>query len=288
MKFGAHQSFYLKDQWLYKGIYWTHKHPKILLENSNAMHTLGVGKNMVEAIKFWLKASKLITDEITGFKLTQTAQTILKKDPYFELDGTLHLIHYFLTTNKEDATTWFWFFNYFLAMEFDKESLISSLSAYIKINTTKIIQDKTLEKDLSCLLKMYQKISYTQNKTPETEAPSPFAKYGWIKQEGSKYIQNKLNIYDIDIHIFSYLLYIFWKDHLKKPESIRLEDLYTKIYSPGLIFKFSQEDISEWIKFCSNNTNYLQHSRTGGYFIIRIQEAHIKQSLTNYYKKNSL
>ena len=48
MQFGGHQSFHLRDQWLYKGIYWTNKSPQILLNNpkntQKAMQKLGVGK----------------------------------------------------------------------------------------------------------------------------------------------------------------------------------------------------------------------------------------------------
>ena len=73
---------------------------------------------MVDSIRYWLKATRLINpDKEKGIILTDTAQTILKKDPYFEWDGTLFLIHYLLATNKESATTWYWFFNHFSARD---------------------------------------------------------------------------------------------------------------------------------------------------------------------------
>jgi len=291
MKFGGHQSFHLRDQWLYKGIYWTNQSSQILLNNQRntekAMQELGVGKNMVDSIRYWLKATRLVETSKTGYVLTATAVEILKKDPYFELDGTLFLIHYLLATNKEEATTWYWFFNHFSADEFEKESLENAFSAYIQIKIDRKIKDTTLDKDLSCLLRMYQSINWTGRKNPETENPSPFTKYGWIEKKGEKFIRNKLNVNDFNIHIFSHILYIFWKEHLGQPESVKLEDLSLKENSLGRVFHFSMEDMNDLVEACSKN-NYLNYSRTGGYLIIQPNELSLKKSLNNYYKEMSV
>ena len=290
MKFGGHQSFHLRDQWLYKGIYWTNQSSDIFLNHKKflAMQKLGIGKNMVESLKYWLKATGLIEQGAQNFALTQTAKKILKKDPYFELDGTLFLIHYLLATNKEMATTWYWFFNHFSADEFEKESLENAFSAYIQIKTNKKVKDSTLEKDLNCLLRMYQAVEYTGKKNPETETPSPFTKYGWIEKRGENFIKNKLNPNDLNVHVFSYMLYLFWTDHLKEPESIKLEELSNQENSPGLIFNFSLEEASDLIDACSKTQSYLNYSRTGGYFIIQPNKKELKKSLDNYYKEMSV
>ena len=288
MQFGGHQSFYLRDQWLYKGIYRAGKSPQILLNKpkttEKAMQELGVGKNMVEAIRYWLKATRLVKTDKQGVALTDRARTIREKDPYFELDGTLFLIHYLLVTNKESATAWHWFFNHFSAREFDKPALENSFSAYIAIKTAKKIKDSTLEKDLNCLLRMYQAVEYTGRKNPETETPSPFVKYGWIQKKGEVFIRNKLSINDFNIHIFAHIFYIFWKEELGCPKSVTLEDLTLKENSPGRIFLFSMEEINNLVEDCAKNTSYLDYSRTGGYLIIRPDKKQLTKALNNYYK----
>ncbi len=294
MQFGGHQSFHLRDQWLYKGTYWTNKSPQILLNTNNykiaekAIQKLGVGKNMVDSIRYWLKATKLIVINKNGIELTGTAKTILAKDPYFEQDGTLFLIHYLLVTNKEFATTWYWFFNHFSAREFDKEALKNAFAAYISIKTNKKIKSATLEKDLNCLLRMYQVVEYTGRKTPETETPSPFAKYGWIKKRGESFIRNKLNVSDFNINVFAYMFYVFWKNDLSQPEAVKLEDITFKENSPGRIFLFSEEEMNELVENCSKKTKYLNYSRTGGYLILRPDKEQLKKALTNYYRDMSL
>ena len=57
--FGRHESFALRYSWLTKGF-------KSLQQNSNvfvdddATVTLGVGKNMVSSIRYWLRACQVI------------------------------------------------------------------------------------------------------------------------------------------------------------------------------------------------------------------------------------
>lgn len=252
------------------------------------MQELGIGKNMVDSLRYWLKATNLIKTGPKGFLLTDTARKILERDPYFELDGTLFLIHYLLVTNKEEATTWYWFFNHFSATEFEKEPLTNSFHSYIQIKTDKKVRDSTLEKDLNCLLRMYQSAEYEGKKTPETETPSPFTKYGWIEKRGESFIRSKLNINDFNIHIFAHILSIFWKNHLNRSESVKLEDLSQKENSPGRIFQFSLEEMNDLVELCSKKSKYLDYSRTGGYFIVQFNETHLKKALDNYYKEMSV
>lgn len=287
MKFGGHQSFHLRDQWFYKGL----RSSQVLLNNQRgteqAMQELGIGKNMVDSLRYWLKATNLIKATLKGFVLTNTAHTILKKDPYFERDGTLFLIHYLLTTNKEDATAWHWFFNFFSATEFEKLSLTNAFYSYIQIKTDRQIRNTTLEKDLTCLLKMYQAVEYTGNKTPETQTPSPFTKYGWIAKKGESFTRNKLNVNDFNVHIFAHILSIFREKNLKGSESVKLEDLCLKENSPGRIFQFSLEEMNDLIDLCSKKS-YLTYSRTGGYFIVQFNKPQLKKALPNYYKEISV
>lgn len=292
MKFGGHQSFHLRDQWLYKGIYWTNRSPHILLNSKTntekTMQELGIGKNMIDSLRYWLKVTNLIKTGREGFVLTETARKIFEKDPYFELDGTLFLIHYLLTTNKEEATAWYWFFNHFSATEFEKLSLTNAFYSYIQIKADKKIKDSTLEKDLNCLLRMYQAVEYTGKKNPETETPSPFTRYGWIEKKGEGFIRNKLNISDLNVHVFSHILSLFWKNHLKQSESVRLEDLSLKENSPGRVFQLSLEEMNDFIDLCCRQSNYLNYSRSGGYLIVQFNRSVLKKALDNYYKEMSI
>lgn len=90
--FSGHESFQCRHLWLKKGYDFVSK--KKSFNNDDAVVELGVGKNMVSSIRFWMKAFNLLTpaDELTDF-----AHRLLSDggyDPYMEDEGTLWLLHY--------------------------------------------------------------------------------------------------------------------------------------------------------------------------------------------------
>ena len=132
--FGRHETFALRYSWLSKGFHALQDKPTVF-DDDDAVVDLGVGRNMVSAIRYWLRASKLITpqkpDEATSIGSfifdSETGQ-----DPYIEDEATIWLIHWLLVTNSNMATSLFWFFNKFHKPEFSSEELQTALADFIK------------------------------------------------------------------------------------------------------------------------------------------------------------
>ena len=58
--FGRHETFPLRFGWLTKGVgAWTEN--RNVFEEEEAIVKLGVGKNMVDAIRYWMIASQIVT-----------------------------------------------------------------------------------------------------------------------------------------------------------------------------------------------------------------------------------
>ena len=72
MRFGGHQTFAIRDGWLYKGLQLTKKRPE-LFSDPDLADWLGVGKNMAKAIRHWLLATGLAEPAIDaeGKKILQ-------------------------------------------------------------------------------------------------------------------------------------------------------------------------------------------------------------------------
>ena len=109
-----------------------------------------------------------------------------------------------------------------------------------------------------------------------------------LKKKGEGFVRNKLNVNDFNINMFAHIFYVFWKNNLSQPESVKLEDITFKENSPGHIFLFSEEEMNELVENCSKKTKYLNYSRTGGYLILRPDKEQLKKALTNYYKDMNL
>src|SRR5881398_2871811 len=113
LQFSGHDSFVCKHFWLKKGY-------DFILKNERAFNSelavvdLGVGKNMVTAINYWLKAYGIVEDN-QGNALTEFGHKLFGNngfDPYLENIGSIWLLHYSLIkTNK--ASIYNLFFNEF-------------------------------------------------------------------------------------------------------------------------------------------------------------------------------
>ena len=110
--FGRHESFHLRYNWLSKGFGVLQHDPTVLTNVDRGTVSLGVGKNMVISIRYWLRASRMISE--TGSEATELGRFLLDPvrgaDPFLEDEGTLWLLHWLIASNTGSATTIAWFF----------------------------------------------------------------------------------------------------------------------------------------------------------------------------------
>lgn len=92
--FSGHESFACKSHWLKRGYDFVIADRNF--NDDDAVVHLGVGKNMVASIRFWLKAVGLLQDN----ELNPIADYLFNdengQDPYIEDIGTLWLLHFML------------------------------------------------------------------------------------------------------------------------------------------------------------------------------------------------
>lgn len=133
-----HDTFFIRKGWLSKGMRCVHNKPDLFVDKEEIpMDVLGIGTNMVKALRYWLQAVGL-TEEPSKGKRTQSftplGQLIFDHDTYIEELGTLHLLQYRLASQAEEATAWYYFFNEFSMSEFSREDFVDGLQKYIKMN----------------------------------------------------------------------------------------------------------------------------------------------------------
>jgi len=180
--FGRHESFALRYSWLTKGFQAVQADSEVFT-SPDATVRLGVGKNMVNAIRFWLLASDMIEPaEAKGYKSTEIGDLILSDrgyDPYLEDEATLWLIHWLIATNPAQATAWYWFFNEFHKPEFGVDEVAKSLLDFVVQNDIKSAAT-TVKKDANVVLRMYARSKLNGNGPLEDALDSPLAQLGLI------------------------------------------------------------------------------------------------------------
>ena len=125
LTFSGHESFQCRALWLKKGYDYLIQGRSF--NDEDAVVSLGVGKNMVGVIRFWLKAFNIITpkDEITEF-----GRRLLDDDgwdPLVEDKGSLWLLHYQLV-KVNFASTYSILFNEYRRerIEFTRETFVNA------------------------------------------------------------------------------------------------------------------------------------------------------------------
>ena len=99
--FSGHESFACKSHWLKRGYDFVNAGNNF--NDDEAVVHLGVGKNMVASIRFWLKAFGLLQEDVLAPIAGYIFDDASGKDPYLEDIGTLWLLH-FMLINTEYAT----------------------------------------------------------------------------------------------------------------------------------------------------------------------------------------
>lgn len=154
--FSGHESFQCKSLWLKKGYDYA-KSGKSFNDDS-AVVELGVGKNMVAAIRYWLRAFGITDINDHPTKIGDYLLSDNGKDPFIEDVATLWLLHYFLVTEQVATLYNIVFVDYKKSRkEFDKADLanvIRRMFADKRFGNTPY-NERTVARDIDTLLKNY-------------------------------------------------------------------------------------------------------------------------------------
>jgi len=242
MAFGQHQTFYLRQQWINKGIREVKQDGRFFYQEDH-FEILGVGKNMAKSIRYWLTAMQLVEEKRSDrvdVVLTQLAETVMRFDPYIKNKQTLSLLHYLLVTEKNVATTWYWFFNVFNERVFNKVMLVEQLTKWISEHYPKPVSETTIKRDIDCLIQLYVLKEY-RNQTPEDVIKSPFEQLGLIQETtGTNYLKAEVNFKQNIGILYVILLKYFDKHNVKE---VSLSDLLNGEELWGRVFNLNRDTI---------------------------------------------
>lgn len=162
--FSGHESFYCKSLWLKKG--YDSIYSGVDFNSPNAVVALGVGKNMVSSIRFWMKAYGLWdTQQLTPF--ASYIFGLNGMDPYIEDTGTLFLLHYFLVKTGAASIYNLAFLEFKREkVEFDRDILQAFVKRKCSVPEQRnVYNENTVKKDIRVMLQTY--VAPCDVKSPE-------------------------------------------------------------------------------------------------------------------------
>lgn len=289
MKFRAHDTFFIRKGWLSKGMKYVAKKPNVFVDkNENPMDVLGIGANMVKALRYWLQTVGLTQEPTSGTRiqtLTDFGAVIFKHDRYLEEIGTLYLLHYKLATNKESATAWYYFFNEFAAREFTKEEFVQQLQNYIQMQEEETdVALRSLNDDFSCIINTYLTSQNLEKKTDaENNIDCPFRELNLISVLNRKTKSFKKSI-PLPQSFNPWVVLAVIMEQAEGRSEIPLNELLTAPCNIGKVYNLDTISMLE-ILHNIEKKGELKIIRTAGLDII-----HLKRQLTfvqcveNYYE----
>ena len=279
MKFRAHETFTLRKGWLHKAIKNIEKNPRLFSDkNINPMDELGVGSNMVKAIRYWIQATGIAEEVVSSsrsMKLTSIGELIWTNDNYFEEYETWFLLHYLLASNKDYATTWYYMFNEYTSHDISREDFNYFINTYLlQEQVEQLPSDRVLKDDFDCFIKTYY--DSKEQTDPESNFICPFTELGLLKKNEEKLFV-KSTPKKNSIHPLIILAVIINESNKSdNPKEIPLSDLEQANCNIGKIFNLDTISISEYLDRLQT-AEYIKVIRTAG-----LDYLQLKTDLTFY------
>ncbi|MCY4260307.1 MAG: DUF4007 family protein [Rhodobacteraceae bacterium] len=163
--FAKHETFHPRYGWFRKAYNFVAADPQIF-SREDAPVRVGVGKNMVRAIRFWGIAAKLIdvgqgssrhrTRDLVPTCLGHSLFGDSGWDRYMEDPGTLWLLHWLLLSPPCLLPVWWLAFNEFHALEFSDDHLEAVVATQLEAAAGWAApHPSSVRKDVSALLRTY-------------------------------------------------------------------------------------------------------------------------------------
>lgn len=165
-KFARHETFHPRYGWFRKAVSVVEDRPDVFT-SADAPVRIGVGKNMVRAIRFWGRAAKLIEEapQSPNPRSPNMVPTDFGKrlfgvafgwDPFMDDPGTLWLLHWRLLAPPCLLPVWWLAFNEFRPMEFTDHQLETEIIRHLEGAVAwKPPHPSSIRKDVSALMRTY-------------------------------------------------------------------------------------------------------------------------------------
>lgn len=295
LRFSGHDTFIVRTFWPKKGYDFIRNGGNFNAED--AVIDLGVGKNMVSSINFWMKALGLV-DEKTN-ELTEIADFLLNDngaDPFLEDIGTIWMLHYYLIKTNY-SSIYNLVFNEFRKERsvFNKKQLVAFIKRKFSEEDDNSYNPNTIDKDISVFIRQYRKIDFQSiSKNFEDEISSLMIELELINstiEEDIKVGSNKKEKIEwfylhgeIRNNLPPAILLYSILDNFEGAQNIALKRLQIEMNSPGMIFLLNKEALYKQLKELEILYPGITLSETAGNVVLVIPEEIDKwEILRNYY-----
>ncbi|MCX9193852.1 DUF4007 domain-containing protein [Carbonactinospora thermoautotrophica] len=264
--FARHETFAPRFGWLRKAFEAVEENREVFLQN-DAPVTLGVGKNMVNAIRYWAYAFKLTVEHPKGgtsraFTASPTWEACWLfhehgADPYLEDTASLWLLHWWLLSPPCYAPTWWVAFHALPTSRFSENELADLVARHVRLAGWEAPVSASISKDVDCLTKMY-----APRKTPTGSPGSfedlldcPFRELGLLEAvpgQARTWRFTSAARASLPSRVIAYACLDYASRHDHASGSVALARLANELGGPGRAFRIREPEIASALEEVSS------------------------------------
>jgi hypothetical protein len=256
LRFSGHESFACRYAWLTKAYRGLSRDATLFADEDSAMVELGIGKNMVRSLRFWVEAAGLAAPEKRGeLALTDFAHAVFGRDgvdPYLEDARTLWLLHWNVSSRSHGALfAWRYLLNQWALPELTRSEALAAF----KRESTRLghaHSEVTLSQHLDVFLHTYRP-SRSSMVGLEDSLDGPLVELALIQIIGERKVESgrwepvlafrREPKAEITAALFEYCLRDWWQRFRPDERTLTLREVALGLCSPGQVFKLPEEDI---------------------------------------------
>lgn len=277
-KFSGHETFPCRYAWLPKAFRTIRKNPTAFSNDEVAMVDLGVGKNMVRAIRFWVQATGIAEPRSEGgYQITAFGQSLLDErkgwDPYLEDRSTLWLLHWKLATHVDEPLfAWDYLLNRWPHPEMTRTEVVREFETQATRLGRKL-SPVTLEQHFDVFLHSYVPTRSAKGEILEDNLDCPLVELELIRSVGERapggkgrreiiYSFRRQPKSDISPALFAYCLEDFWRKRRDGELTLSFRDVSVGEGSPGQVFKLPDSDVRQRLESISLNDDIFAYQES--------------------------
>lgn len=294
--FSGHQTFPFRYSWLPKGVLAVKEQPDLFFRE-DALVTLGVGKNMVDSIRFWCEALGLIDVDGKGreAQLAPLGEFLFGRDlrskgvdPYLEDPATLWLLQWQLASRPDLASTWHLAFTRWGRNVFTRDQLSTWILEIAKQSTATKSSANSIKRDVDVFLRTYIPARQDRRRPLEDSFDCPLGELGLIRQLDDGFYQfNQGAKPSLPVEILAFALLEFWQESAVGQATLNVERILYDAGSPGAAFNLSDKALVAMLEDLPADSG-LRYDETAGLRVVQLVKKSVlnnpHQQLDSYYR----
>ena len=240
----GHETFPLRYGWLKKAFDAVNAAASTddnrhIFSAEDAIAHFGVGKNMVASMRHWATVTGILEEHNRHLAPTDLGRFLFGSDgldPYMEDPATSWLMHWHVAGHPE-KTTWFWAFNHFPALTFERDMLMRGVASLAQERDWPRASTATIKRDVSCFVRTYVPQPVSGRGSYEDSLESPLTELALIRptggRDGFRFVRGPKP--SLGAGVFGYAVTDFW-NQLSDANTLSFEALAHEPGSPGRVF----------------------------------------------------